>query len=64
MYAAMAYLLPAIVIAGLIFILFAGRRRRTDRGRVERPAPGSPDSPVFGTPKEPPKNPPRPPGDR
>jgi hypothetical protein len=43
----------AVPLAGLVFILLIGRRRRTSKGEVRTPAPGSPDSPMFGTPTKP-----------
>lgn len=46
------WLLPVTALFGLFVVLFAGQRRRTARGTVETPAPGSPDSPVVGTPEK------------
>lgn len=48
-------LLPAVVLAGLVFVVMIGRRRHTTRGRVDAPAPGSPHSPLAGEPKEAPQ---------
>lgn len=49
-------LLSLLALAGLTFVLMAGRRRQTPRGTVNAPAPGSPESPLFGNPEQKPKS--------
>ncbi|MDP9139927.1 MAG: hypothetical protein M3O62_03945 [Pseudomonadota bacterium] len=49
-------LLPLMVLAGLTFVVMIGRRRRTSRGAINAPAPGSPESPLFGEPEKTPKS--------
>ncbi len=49
-------LLSLIALAGLTFLLLAGRKRQTPRGTINAPAPGSPESPLFGEPEKKPKS--------
>lgn len=49
-------LLSLIALAGLTFLLLAGRKRQTPKGAINAPAPGSPESPVFGEPGKKPES--------
>ena len=51
MTSALLFLLPILVLGGLVFVLFVGRKRRDARGQDTVPAPGSPVSPVFAKPE-------------
>jgi hypothetical protein len=42
---------PLLVLAGLCFTIFIGRRRRMVKGVMSAPAPGSQESPIVGEPK-------------
>jgi hypothetical protein len=51
------YLLPGIVLAGLVFVLLvAGRRKKTGPGSSTPVAPGSKDAPVSGVATDPKKH--------
>jgi hypothetical protein len=43
---------PLVVLIGLCFVMFIGRRRRKADGVMAAPAPGSRESPIFGSPKK------------
>ena len=38
---------PLLALAGLVVILFVGRRRRNSRGQYILPAPSNPEVPIF-----------------
>ncbi|GEM_PF-3870774 len=43
---------PLVVLLGLCFVVFIGRRRRTSDGTIVAPAPGSPQAPIFAQPEK------------
>ena len=51
MSSALLFLLPLLVLGGLVFVLFVGRRQRNVQGQCAVSAPGSPETPIFAEPE-------------